>query len=154
MTRGLFPASWEKAKYPHDLLAAGNFKSARLRPLIWKPDYPNPALLKMMLQDAYWGAKRVMSFSQAIPPPGNLVVCRGLGQGGIQNFMEYLSGPMATWWQDLGNPTLGPELQQKIVAGVLQESAGRSIDELDHYRDEVLLGLLSLRAKADSSTVS
>jgi hypothetical protein len=83
-----------------------------------------------------------------------LVVCRGLGQGGIQNFMEHLSGPMATWWQDLGNPTLGPELQQKIVAGVLQESAGRSIDELDHYRDEVLLGLLSLRAKADSSTVS
>ena len=48
----------------------------------------------------------------------------------------------------LGNPTLGPELQQKIVAGVLQESAGRSIDELDHYRDEVVLGLLSLRAKA------
>ena len=48
----------------------------------------------------------------------------------------------------------GPELQQKIVAGVLQESAGRSIDELDHYRDEVVLGLLSLRAKADSSTVS
>jgi hypothetical protein len=48
----------------------------------------------------------------------------------------------------------GPELQQKIVAGVLQETAGRSIDELDHYRDEVVLGLLSLRAKADSSTVS
>ena len=80
MTQGLFPASWEKAKYPHDLPAAGNFKSDRLRPLSWKPDYPNPALLKMMLQDAYWGAKRVMSFSQAIPPPGNLVVCRGLSR--------------------------------------------------------------------------
>ena len=60
MTRGLFPTSWEKAKYPHDLPAAGNFKSDRLRPLTWKADYPNPALLKMMLQDAYWEAKRVM----------------------------------------------------------------------------------------------
>jgi hypothetical protein len=60
MTRGLFPASWEKAKYPHDLPAAGDFKSDRLQPLTWKPDYPNPALLKMTLQDAYWGAKRVI----------------------------------------------------------------------------------------------
>jgi hypothetical protein len=35
-------------------------KSDRLQPLTWKPDYPNPALLKMTLQDAYWGAKRVI----------------------------------------------------------------------------------------------
>ncbi len=75
----------------------------------------------------------------------------GGGQGGIKHFMEHLSGPMTTWWKDLGNPDLSPELQQKIIDGVLQESAGRSIDELDHYRDELLMGLLSLRAKADQS---
>ncbi len=78
----------------------------------------------------------------------------GGGQGGIQHFMEHLSGPMTTWWKDLGNPTLGPELQQKIINGVLQESAGRSVDELGHYRDDLLMGLLSLRNEADKSNAS
>ncbi len=78
----------------------------------------------------------------------------GGGQGGIQHFMEHLAGPMSTWWKDLGNPVLGPELKQKIIDGVLQESANRSIDELDHYRDDLLMGLLSLRNKADKSTAS
>ena len=31
-------------------------------PLTWKPNYPNSAFLEMTPQDAYWGAKRVMSF--------------------------------------------------------------------------------------------
>jgi hypothetical protein len=63
MTLGLFPASWEKAKYPHYLPAAGNFTATGFNPLTWKPNYPNPAFLELTPQDAYWGAKRVMSFS-------------------------------------------------------------------------------------------
>ena len=63
MTFGLVPASWEKAKYPHHLPAAGNFTTTGFDPLTWKPNYPNPAFLEMTPQDAYWGAKRVMSFS-------------------------------------------------------------------------------------------
>jgi hypothetical protein len=63
MTLGLFPTSWEKAKYPHHLPAAGNFTTTGFDPLTWKPNYPNPAFLEMTPQDAYWGAKRVMSFS-------------------------------------------------------------------------------------------
>jgi hypothetical protein len=63
MTLGLHPTSWEKAKYPHRLPAAGNFTTTGFDPLTWKPNYPNPAVLEMTVQDAYWGAKRVMSFS-------------------------------------------------------------------------------------------
>jgi hypothetical protein len=57
MTLGLLPTSWEKAKYPHHLPAAGNFTTTGFDPLTWKPNYPNPAFLEMTPQDAYWGAK-------------------------------------------------------------------------------------------------
>ena len=63
MTLGFVPTSWEKAKYPHHLPAVGNFTTTGFDPLTWKPNYPNPAFLEMTPQDAYWGAKRVMSFS-------------------------------------------------------------------------------------------
>jgi 3-hydroxyacyl-CoA dehydrogenase len=86
----------------------------------------------------------------------NLLFHLGGGQGGIQHFLEHLSGPMAAWWKDLGKLTdFPPEIKQIITDGVLQEAGDRSIEQLEKERDEVLLGLLSLRAKADkSSTIS
>jgi hypothetical protein len=63
LTLGFVPTSWETAKYPHHLPAVGNFTATGFDPLTWKPNYPNPAFLEMTPQDAYWGAKRVMSFS-------------------------------------------------------------------------------------------
>ena len=51
----------------------------------------------------------------------------GGGQGGIQHFMEHLSGPVASWWKDLGSFTDWPEgSKQTIVEGVLKEADGRS----------------------------
>ena len=47
----------------------------------------------------------------------------GGGEGGIHHFMEHLSGPVATWWKDLGGFTEWPEgSKQTIAAGVLQAS--------------------------------
>ena len=63
LTLGFVPASWETVKYPHHLPAVGNFTATAFDPLTWKPNYPNPAFLEMTPQDAYWGAKRVMFFS-------------------------------------------------------------------------------------------
>lgn len=63
LTFGLVPAKWETVKYPHHLPAAGNFTASGFDPQTWKPNYPNPAFLAMTPIDAYWGAKRVMSFS-------------------------------------------------------------------------------------------
>ena len=77
----------------------------------------------------------------------NLLFHLGGGEGGINHFMEHLSGPISTWWRDLGNPTeFTPRIKQTIVDGVLQEAGHRSVGELEKERDELLLGLLKLRA--------
>src|SRR6202034_4260669 len=74
------------------------------------------------------------------------------GEGGIQDFMEHLSGPVATWWKDLGTITeFSPEVKQTIVNGVLKEANGRSIAELERERDEMLLELLTTRSKAQEA---
>ena len=72
----------------------------------------------------------------------------GGGQGGMEHFLEQFTGPMTAWWKVLGSPQLTPELQQKLIAGVHAEVGSRSIDDLVAERDEVLLGLLELRASA------
>jgi carnitine 3-dehydrogenase len=72
----------------------------------------------------------------------------GGGQGGIQHFMDHLSGPVASWWKDLGTITeFSPQVKQTIIEGVIQEAGGRSIDQLAQQRDQMLLELLSTRAK-------
>ena len=58
---------------------------------------------------------------------------------------------MAAGWPGLGNPEFTPELQQQIVKGVLEEADGRSIDELAAERDEMLFGLIAVRAEYGSS---
>src|ERR1700720_2826860 len=74
----------------------------------------------------------------------------GGGQGGIQHFMEHLSGPLATWWKDLGKITeFSPEVKQTIIEGVQNEAGGRSIDELERERDAMLLELLATRTKGE-----
>jgi 3-hydroxyacyl-CoA dehydrogenase len=75
----------------------------------------------------------------------------GGGQGGMEHFLEQFTGPMTAWWKVLGSPQLTPELQQKLIAGVHAEVGSRSIDDLAAERDEVLLGLLELRANDASA---
>jgi hypothetical protein len=72
----------------------------------------------------------------------------GGGEGGMEHFLEQFSGPLTAWWKVLGSPQLAPELQHKLIAGVHAEVGSRSIDDLAAERDEVLLGLLELRANA------
>jgi hypothetical protein len=64
----------------------------------------------------------------------------GGGQGGIQHFMEHLSGPLASWWKDLGTITeFSPQIKQKVIDGVMKEAGNRSIEELERERDTMLL---------------
>jgi hypothetical protein len=62
-TLGLKPAAWETVKYPNKLKAIGNFTAEAFNPLAWKPNYPNQAFLAITPGDGYWGAKRVMAFT-------------------------------------------------------------------------------------------
>jgi 3-hydroxyacyl-CoA dehydrogenase len=77
----------------------------------------------------------------------NLLWHLGGGEGGIVHFMETLMPRMTEGWPALGNPAFTPELEQQIVAGVLEEANGRSIGELAANRDDMLLDLISSRTK-------
>jgi 3-hydroxyacyl-CoA dehydrogenase len=80
----------------------------------------------------------------------NLLFHLGGGQGGVQHFMEHLSGPVATWWKDLGTLTeFSPQVKQTIIDGVLKEVGNRSVEELERERDAMLLELLATRARGE-----
>ena len=44
----------------------------------------------------------------------NMLFHLGGGAGGIQHFMDHLSGPLASWWKDLGSFTEWPEGSKQI----------------------------------------
>lgn len=67
------------------------------------------------------------------------------GEGGMQHFLDHLGGPVQSWWDDLGAPSLTPEIGRKLVAGVSEEAAGRSVAEIAEKRDAFLVEVLKLR---------
>jgi 3-hydroxyacyl-CoA dehydrogenase len=71
----------------------------------------------------------------------------GGGSGGIEHFMGHLMDPMAGMFKALGNPEVTPALKQTIAEGVLQEAGGRSVEQLAKQENELLVGLLRLRAQ-------
>jgi len=75
----------------------------------------------------------------------NLLYHLGGGAGGIEHFFEQFTGPMTAWWQDLGSPTLTPELQARIVQGVQALVDGRTSDALAERRDALLRQLITSR---------
>ena len=77
----------------------------------------------------------------------------GGGEGGIDHFFAQFTGPMTAWWKVLGSPVLTPELQQTLIDGLHADVGSRSIDELAAQRDEVLLGLLELRANSEAASL-
>jgi 3-hydroxyacyl-CoA dehydrogenase len=72
----------------------------------------------------------------------------GGGAGGIEHFFDQFTGPMHAWWAVLGNPTITEEVRKKMIAGVLREADGRSLEQLAAERDASLLALLAARAHA------
>jgi carnitine 3-dehydrogenase len=75
------------------------------------------------------------------------------GEGGIQHFMEHLAPGLAAGFKLLGDPELTPDLEKRIVEGVVHEAGGRTIDQLEMQRDAMLLKLLSIRT-ADEKLAS
>jgi carnitine 3-dehydrogenase len=75
----------------------------------------------------------------------------GGGAGGIRHYMEHLMDPLAGLMKALGTPDITAELKQTIVDGVLEEAGGRSVDQIAQEENEVLVGILALRAKNNKS---
>jgi 3-hydroxyacyl-CoA dehydrogenase len=72
----------------------------------------------------------------------------GGGAGGIRHFMEQLMSPLEGLMKAAGTPEVTPALKQKVADAVIEEAGGRSVDQLAQAENEVLGGLLALRAKA------
>ncbi len=61
-TLGLYDRHWIRIRYPV-YPSIGRIEGDHFRPEEWKPEYPNPAFLNCLPEDAYWAAKIVMSFT-------------------------------------------------------------------------------------------
>jgi 3-hydroxyacyl-CoA dehydrogenase len=86
---------------------------------------------------------------------GNMMLNHlGGGPGGIEHFLQQFAGPMSAWWKTLGSPELTPGTQRKLIDSVHAEVGSRSIAELEAQRDEVLLGLLAVRARHENPSVA
>jgi 3-hydroxyacyl-CoA dehydrogenase len=72
----------------------------------------------------------------------------GGGPGGIHHYMEHLMDPLVGLMKALGTPDVTAELKQTVVDAVLQEAGNRSVEQLAEKENEVLVGLLALRATA------
>lgn len=71
----------------------------------------------------------------------------GGGAGGIEHYLQHLGPSQERRWKTLGNPRLTPDLCAKLVAGIAEEAAGRSIEDLETERDAKLMAALQLRAR-------
>lgn len=59
---GLWVRPWIRVNYPA-FPSIGNFEGDFFRPEKWRPEYPNPAFIRMQEEDAFWAARIVMAFT-------------------------------------------------------------------------------------------
>jgi hypothetical protein len=75
-----------------------------------------------------------------------MVFLRWLGVGGIDHFLDQFAAPMVSWWETLGNPTLTPELRERLAKGIADQTAGRRHRRVGSSKDRFLVDLLALKA--------
>ena len=69
----------------------------------------------------------------------------GGGEGGMAQYLKHLGPSQESRWEDLGSPTLTPEVCATLISGVEAEAKGKSIKELEKARDAGLMRLLAAR---------
>ncbi|VWC98015.1 3-hydroxyacyl-CoA dehydrogenase [Burkholderia lata] len=72
----------------------------------------------------------------------------GGGAGGIAHFLEHLSGPITSWWDDLGTPSFDPEVDRKLNDELRAIQGERSMQELAAERDRLLVELIDARRRS------
>jgi len=72
----------------------------------------------------------------------------GGGPGGIQNFVEKFMDGFAGLMRKLEMPDVTPALMQTVIAGVLKEANGQSVEQLAEAENKLVLEFLALRARA------
>jgi 3-hydroxyacyl-CoA dehydrogenase len=74
----------------------------------------------------------------------------GGGEGGIHHFMEHLMDGLTGLMKGIGNPQVTPELKETIIEGVMRAAGSRSVNQLAQSENDVLVGLLKLRAEGNA----
>ena len=75
----------------------------------------------------------------------------GGGAGGMAGYLAHLGPSQERRWASLGTPSLTPETQAALIAGIEEAAAGRSIGELEQARDRALIAALKARQSASGS---
>src|SRR5262249_54676692 len=75
----------------------------------------------------------------------------GGGAGRIRHYMEHLMPGLQGLMKDLERSEIYPALKQTVIDGALKEANGQSVEQLANEENDVMLGLLALRAKAAKS---
>jgi hypothetical protein len=65
-TLGLYVRPWMLIDYPDVPPSVGRLEAEGFDPLTWRPEYPNPAFENMRPDDAFWAARIVARFSDAM----------------------------------------------------------------------------------------
>jgi carnitine 3-dehydrogenase len=63
------------------------------------------------------------------------------GDAGMAHFMEHFGPALELPWTKLEGPTLTPELTRRLVEGTRAQAAGRSVKELERFRDDCLIAI-------------
>jgi carnitine 3-dehydrogenase len=66
------------------------------------------------------------------------------GSGGMEYMLDHFGAALLEPWTRLEAPPLTAELRERLVDGCLREAGGRSVAELERWRDEFLAELLAL----------
>jgi carnitine 3-dehydrogenase len=63
------------------------------------------------------------------------------GDAGMAHFMEHFGPALELPWTRLKGPALTPELTRRMVEGTKVQAAGRSVKELERFRDDCLIAV-------------
>lgn len=66
----------------------------------------------------------------------------GGGDGGLTHYLAHLGAAQEARWKTLGDPRLDAATCAKLIAGIEEEAAGRSLKDLKARRDDLLIALL------------
>jgi carnitine 3-dehydrogenase len=66
------------------------------------------------------------------------------GEGGMTHFMSHIGPAIQGWMDDLGQTRLTSQVQKTIIEGVAEEAAGRSMADLQRWRDRKLIEILKV----------
>lgn len=75
----------------------------------------------------------------------HLIFHLGGGAGGIEYFVDHIGQAKSRLWEDMASWTSIPaDAKAALAGGIREELRGRSLEQLEHWRDEQLAALLKL----------